>query len=174
MLNGKIRGAYHFYITKAILDAIGYEKFPQYARILKAAADLKNQWYGWEGFLEFLKDIEKLVSENELRLIGIKIMLGLKEGFVSAGYTSADAIIKDYDPLLKKNTKEMLPGEIPKTLYYEPGFATIEFSASQPRALLEGFLIGIIQMFGNKLLSFNYVTIKTENFSGYQYNLKWE
>ena len=93
MFGGKIRGAYQFYITGKILEIVGEDKFPQYSRILKNAADLKNQWYAWEGFCEFLKEMEKVTSTERLQSIGIKIIMGLKEGYISAGLTSPDAIL---------------------------------------------------------------------------------
>jgi len=174
LFNGKIRGAYHFYITGAILDAIGHEKFPRYARLLKAAVDLKNQWYGWDGFIELLNEVANVTSDDDLRAIGVKIMLGLKDGFVSAGYDSTDAIIKDYDPLLKKNTKQMPHMQLPKLIKYQHGYAEIEFNANQPKALIEGYLIGVVQMFENQLIEINFEPIKRDEFTGYKFFLQWQ
>lgn len=174
MFGGKIRGAYQFFITQKILDAVGAEKLPRYFRILKNARDLKDQWYSWEGFCQLLTEVAELTSEDQLRSIGVKTMMALKDGFVSAGFTSLDAVIQNYNPLLKKNTKQMKALELPKTLQFEPGFALIEMSASRPKALIEGYLIGLVQMFGRQVISIKAEPIRRGDFSGYKYELRWQ
>ncbi len=174
MFNGKIRGAYYFYMLGTIMDVIGKDNFPQYARILKAAPDLKDQWYGWEGYIEFLEEAVKIASDDDFLKIGIKAMAYLKEGYVSAGFDNADKIFRDYDPLMKKNTKQMPDGQLPKTIEYRPGCAIIDVNTSIPVALITGFFYGIIQMFGNTIITLNYEIVNLGNFSANRFTLKWQ
>ena len=125
MFNGKIRGAYYFYMLGTIMDVVGKEHFLRYGGLLKSAADLKNQWYGWDGYLEFLEQVIKIANDDDFMKIGVKAMQCLKEGYVSAGFDNADAIFRDYDPLMKKNTKQMPTGQLPKTIEYKPGYLDV-------------------------------------------------
>ena len=174
MFRGKIRGRYYFFILGTILDVVGEEHFPRYSRFRKAAADLKDQWYAWDGYLEFLEDVVKIASDDDLRKVGIKAMQFAKEGYVSAGFDSTDAIFRDYDPLLKKNTKQMGAGELPKTVEYQPGYAVIEVNISLPRPLVEGLFQGVIQAFGNSLTAIHYEVVDRGNFTVNRYTITWQ
>lgn len=68
----------------------------------------------------------------------------------------------------------MLPTELPKTIHYEPGFVIIEISASHPKALIEGYLMGIIQIFGRQLISLKSEPVSRGDFSGYKLELRWQ
>ena len=174
MFGGKIRGAYQFFVMQKFLEAVGTEKLPRHFRILKGARDLKDQWYSWEAFCDFLNEVAEVTTDDQLRSIGINIVTALKDGYISAGFSSLDALIWKYDSLLKKNTKEMKPLEVPKTLQSKPGFALIEISATRPKALVEGYLMGIVQMYGHQLISIKTEPVQRGNFSGYQIELKWQ
>ena len=178
MFNGKIRGAFYLYMLGTVFDYLGEDlttkHFPRMKNFVKAAPDLKNQWYGWEGYTEFLEDVVKVTTDDDLMKIGIKAMQYLKEGYVSAGFDSADKVFRDYDPLMKKNTKQMPSGQLPKTIEYNPGHAVIDVNINQPIALMTGFFYGIAQMFGNTITALNYEIVSIGNFTVNRYTLTWK
>ena len=115
-----------------------------------------------------------LPSEDDLMKIGVKAMQYLKDGYISAGFDSADKIFRNYDPLIKRNTKQMPTGQLPKTIEFRPGYAIIEVNIAQPIALMAGLFYGVAQMFGNTIKSLNYEEIDHGNFTVNRFTLIWQ
>ncbi len=154
-LPGKLYGQFFKFVVNSLLSAEVI--FPEYKE--KVDQMDGNKWYSWDEYCEIVTAISNRLGDIVTKSVGTKIVTKSKESFQAQGYSSADSILKDYGKFFGAFVKDTPPRDPPRTIEYEEGHAIIEAGKIQPSSLIEGYLTGIIRMFGNNLKSMKAETV---------------
>ena len=112
-----------------------------------------DEWYEWDDYCDMLQAIVKKLGPEVTKSIGKKIVMQSKEVFVSQGFDSPDTILKDYNALFAANVRGAPASDPPRTKSFSPGHVVIEAGKVQPKEVIQGYLDGIVKMYGNRVTS---------------------
>ena len=148
---GKLSG---FYFKTVVGELLTPEVLvPEYKRKIDAMRD--KEWYDWDEYVNIVNVLAYMLDPAVVRDLGKGIVTRAKAWFVSQGFDSPDAILKDWHALFQANVKGAPERDGPHTTFYEPGHVVIEANTAQPRPLIEGYLRGVVDMFDGQVSRFD-------------------
>ena len=152
---GKLYGQFFKFVVNSMLTAS--TTFPEYKKRIDEMKD--TEWYDWDEYCKIVQDITNKLGENVIKNVGQKIISQSKPVFVQQGFHTPESILKDYASFFNASVKDTPPLDSPRTIEFAPGSVKIEAGDVQPRALIEGYLRGIIKMYGKRITKLDSETV---------------
>ena len=104
--------------------------------------------YPWEDFTTAVQEAAETVPARSLIEIGKHVVASSKLEFERWGFDSAEAVLTDLDAPFGAKFIDPPEHERLATAKYEPGYALFRVGAVHPAALVEGYLRGIVEIYG--------------------------
>jgi hypothetical protein len=145
MAAGMVLGRYYRRVVTELLHAGSTPLAPLEARVA-ALADAGE--YPWAAFTADVASASEPIEHSELVAIGKRIVVASKPEFERWGFDSAEAILTDLDAPFGATIIDPPEHERMITAKYEPGYALFCAGAIHPAALFEGYLRGVVEMYG--------------------------
>lgn len=128
-----------------VLDSSLDRSAPLEARIA-ALADAGE--YPWPAFTADVASASEPIGHKQLVAVGKRIVAASKAEFERWGFESAEAILTDLDAPFGATIIDPPEHERMITAKYQPGYALFCAGAIHPAALVEGYVRGIVEMYG--------------------------
>lgn len=106
----------------------------------------------WEEFTATLSRIAESVPAAALVEVGAQIVAANKAEFEGWGFDSAEKVLADWDAPFGASIIDAPEEQSVITLKYELGHAFLRAGVVLPAALIEGYVRGVITMFGAELV----------------------
>lgn len=106
----------------------------------------------WDEFRLALAHASAHVDYRQQIEIGAAIMAATKDEFQRWGFDSAEAMLTDLDAPFGALLRDPPEHERLTTAKYEPGYAVFRVGISHPSGLIEGYLRGIVELHGGRVL----------------------
>lgn len=168
-MSGKLIGFYFKQVIGGLLTA--EVLFPKYKEKVDAMRD--DEWYEWDEYIEMVNELANKLQPVVVQNVGKQIVMQAKDLFVQQGFDSPDAILKDWNALFQANVKDAPARDAPRTTFYEPRQVVIEAGTAQPMPLIEGYLRGVVEMFGHYVASFRSEQIDSDQGPLFRFEMKW-
>lgn len=105
----------------------------------------------WDEYIATVSRIAKSVRPRTLVEIGERIMAAHKPDFERWGFDSVEKMLSDWDAPFGAIIMDAPEEHIVLTIKYEPGQVYLRAGTVLPAALIEGYIRGVITMFGAEL-----------------------
>jgi hypothetical protein len=106
----------------------------------------------WTEFTAALVRVADSVRASALIAIGQQIVAAAKPEFERWGFDSAEKVLADWDAPFGASIIDAPEEQSVITIKYEPGHAFLRAGAVLPVALIEGYIRGVVAMFGAELI----------------------
>jgi hypothetical protein len=167
-MSGELPGIYFKLVIGNLLSA--QILFPEYRSRIEAMAP--DKMYPWDEYTKMARDIAEKLPESTVVMIGKRIVRESKASFAAQGFDSVERILGDWKKLFSANIIGAPDEDFVSTIRFEPGKATLKAGLAQPARLVEGYLRGVVEMYGRRVKSFS-----MESGPGRKFNLmhiEWE
>lgn len=166
---GKLAG---FYFKAVIGSLIGASiLYPEEKRRVEQMID--DEWYDWDEYVRMVSSMATKLKPSVVTHVGSQIVTKAKDIFVSQGFTSADQILERYENIFNANIKGAPPQDLVRTIRFAPGVATIEAGVAQSAPLVEGYLRGIVTMYGGFVESVETTTVQGPPWPANHITIRW-
>lgn len=127
----------------------------------------------WTEFTAALVRVAESVRPATLIEIGERIVAAAKPEFERWGFDSAEKVLADWDAPFGASIIDAPEQQSVITIKYEPGHAFLRAGTVLPVALIEGYIRGVVAMFGAELreLACHRVTMNGHPF--HLFELRW-
>jgi hypothetical protein len=128
----------------------------------------------WDEYTGMMQKLAASMPSGTIVQVGKKIVRDSKAYFMSQGFDSAEKILRDWGALFTANITGAPAKDLVKTLSYEPNSAVLLAGLVQPGPLVEGYMRGVVEMFGHRVAQFQSAR---HSQSGIDYNrmhIRWE
>ncbi|MFO7566674.1 MAG: hypothetical protein R6X02_28785 [Enhygromyxa sp.] len=105
----------------------------------------------WTEFTATVSRVAASVPQRALIEIGERIVAAAKPEFERWGFDSAEKVLADWDAPFGASIIDAPEEQSVITIKYEPGHAFLRAGAVLPAALIEGYVRGVVAMFGAQL-----------------------
>jgi hypothetical protein len=166
---GKLTGFYFKQVVGELLTP--QVLIPEYKRKIDAMRD--NEWYDWDEYVNIVNVLAYSLDPAVVCDLGKGIVTQAKELFISQGFDSPDVVLKDWYALFMANVKGAPERDGPHTTFYEPGHVVVEANTAQPQPLIEGYLRGVVDMFGCQVLRFKSEKMDSEQGPQLRFEIWW-
>lgn len=141
-------------------------------RSLLAAIDPESE-QPWIEFVAAVSRIAESVRPRTMIEIGERIVAAAKPEFERWGFDSAEKVLADWDAPFGSSIIDAPEEQSVITIKYEFGHAFLRAGAVLPAALIEGYIRGVVAMFGAELteLACHRVTMDESPF--HLFELRW-
>ncbi|PRP90875.1 hypothetical protein ENSA5_60750 [Enhygromyxa salina] len=144
---GMVLGRYFKLVVTQLLDAsAGLDQLAARVESLDDAGE-----YDWAEFTAAVRLAAATVTELDLVSIGKRIVAASKPEFERWGFDSAEAVLTDLDTPFGAAIIDPPEHDRMTTAKYEPGYAVLRAGAVHPPALVEGYLRGVVEMYGGSV-----------------------
>lgn len=127
----------------------------------------------WTEFLAALTRIAAAVRPRTLIEIGERIVGAAKPEFERWGFDSAEKVLADWDAPFGASILDAPDEQSVITLKYEPGHAFLRASTRLPAGLIEGYIRGVIAMFGAELTELVCHRVTMEGLPFHLFEVRW-
>jgi hypothetical protein len=127
----------------------------------------------WDEFLVTLARVAEHVRPRELIEVGQRIIQASKPDFERWGFDTADKILADWDAPFGAIILDAPEQQSVVTLKYQPGQAFVRAGAMLPAELIEGYLRGVLAMFGAELIELHCHRIGMDEHPYHLFELRW-
>jgi hypothetical protein len=150
-MSGELPGIYFKLVIGNLISA--ELLFPEYRDRIAAMAP--DAMYPWDEYTKLARDVADKLPESTVVTIGKRIVRDSKASFAAQGFDSIDRILGDWKKLFSANIVGAPDEDFVSTQRFEPGKATLEAGLAQPAELVEGYLRGVVEMYGSRVKSFS-------------------
>jgi hypothetical protein len=154
-MSGSLPGVYFKLVIGNLLSA--QLMFPEYKQRIDSMEPQKA--YPWDEYTKMMRDIAAKLPPTTIVLIGKKIVRESKGHFMSQGFGSAESILKDWGKLFSANIEGAPENDKVTTTEFAPGSVILKAGAAQPAKLVEGYMRGVVEMFGGQVSLFETKTL---------------
>lgn len=168
-MSGKLKGFNFKYVVNSMLAS--ELLFPEYKKKVDDMSD--EEWYPWDDYTTIVSTIAEKLGPTVTRAVGVKIVEQGKEDFMKHGFDTSGSILSNFYELASAYLKNVPPVDFVHTRSYEPGKAVMEAGMVLPGKLIEGYLTGIVRMYGNTLKKLDYSEVEVDGTPLHRYELEW-
>jgi hypothetical protein len=132
-----------------------------------------EELHEWDEYTGMMQKLAAAMPAATIVQVGKKIVRDSKAYFMSQGFDSAEKILGDWGKLFAANITGAPARDMVKTISFEGKDAVLLAGVAQPAALVEGYMRGVVEMFGHRVSHFEATTI---NQGGVDYNklrIRW-
>jgi hypothetical protein len=166
---GQLPGMYFKLVIGNLLSA--QLMFPE---LQKRIDEMKpEQLHPWDEYTAMMQKLASAMPPATIVQVGKKIVRDSKAYFMSQGFDSTEKILSDWGKLFAANIVGAPPRDMVKTLTYEPNDAVLLAGMAQPASLVEGYMRGVVEMFGYRVSHFEATKVAQ---GGAEYNklrIRW-
>ena len=145
--------------------------FPEYEARISAMVD--DEWYEWDIYIAMLSEIQSKLSPQTMVAIGFNLIKSIKPHLLAAGLDTIDKLLSDTARALSTMTSELPPGSGFWTAEFKPGRAVVEAGTARPAKLMEGYLRGVVSVFGKVVDEFDMTTIERDGNTVHRFTISW-
>jgi hypothetical protein len=127
----------------------------------------------WEAFTTTLARVSKTVRERLLTEVGQRIVRDAKPEFERWGFDTAEKMLADWDAPFGALIIDAPEEQMVLTLKYQPGQAFLRAGAVLPAALIEGYIRGVLDMFGADLVELGRHWVRMDGRPYHLFELRW-
>jgi hypothetical protein len=146
---GLVLGRYFKLVVRPLLAAQSGHEAQKSELQARMAAMEDEQEVAWDEFAAAVARASSGVHERDQAAIGERIIGASKGSFERWGFDSAESMLADLDAPFGALILDPPEHERLTTAKYEPGYALFRVGTAHPAALLEGYLRGIVELFGS-------------------------
>jgi hypothetical protein len=139
----------------------------------KVDAMAPEAMHPWDEYTSMMRELAEALPATTLLQVGKKIVRESKGHFMSQGFGSADAILSDWAKLFEANIHGAPPRDLVRTVEHAPGMAVLLAGAAQPAALVEGYMRGVVEMFGHQVQELKVRAVKRRADSYNELRIRW-
>ncbi|PRQ09916.1 hypothetical protein ENSA7_03310 [Enhygromyxa salina] len=129
--------------------------------------------YPWLAFTTDVARASEQIAHSSLVAAGRRIVGASKPEFERWGFDSAEAILTDLDAPFGATIIDPPEHERMMTAKYEPGYALLCVGAVHPAGLVEGYLRGIVEMYGGTVSDLVCHAVQMEGHAMHLIELRW-
>lgn len=167
---GQLPGMYFKLVIGNLLSA--QLMFPE---IRKRVEEMKpDQLQPWDEYTGMMQKLAASMPAATMVQVGKKIVRDSKAFFMSQGFDSAEKILADWGSLFTANITGAPARDLVKTLVYEPKDAVLLSGLVQPAALVEGYMRGVVEMFGHRVTFFESGQVSQGGVDYNKLRIRWE
>lgn len=145
--------------------------FPEVKQTVDAMDD--NGWYPWDLYVDMTRKIAAELPAETVISVGKKNIVRAKQHFIAQGFDSTEKILKDWASIFNQNLRGTPREDLIRTVEFEPGRVTIEAGVAHVPQLVEGYMRGFVEIFGNVLTSFSSRPIKRDGKDYHRFDMTW-
>ena len=127
----------------------------------------------WEEFTATLARTAASVQPNTLVEIGRRIVAAAKPEFEAWGFDSAEKVLADWDAPFGASIIDAPEEQSVVTIKYELGHAYLRAGTVLPIALIEGYVRGVIAMFGAELVALDCHRVIMDGRPFHLFEVRW-
>lgn len=132
-----------------------------------------EQMHPWDEYTGMMQKLASSMPAATMVQVGKKIVRDSKSFFMSQGFDSTQKILSDWASLFAANISGAPAHDLVQTLSYEPGEAVLLAGIAQPAPLVEGYMRGVVEMFGHRITHFE-TTATTQGGASYnKLRVRW-
>jgi hypothetical protein len=128
----------------------------------------------WEEFTATLARVAESVRAPTLIEIGARIVAAAKPEFEAWGFDSAEKVLADWDGPFGASIIDAPEEQSVITIKYELGHAFLRAGAVLPAALIEGYVRGVIAMFGAELAGLECHRVVMDGRPFHLFEVRWK
>ncbi len=127
----------------------------------------------WDEFVASLRRVAATVRPALQVAAGERIVAAARPEFERWGFDTAEKILADFDAPFGASIIDAPDEQAVVTLKYEPGQAFLRAGAPLPPALIEGYLRGVLTMFGAELVELARHDVALDGRPYHLFELRW-
>ena len=127
----------------------------------------------WEAFATTLARVAKTVRDPMLVEVGRRIVREAKPEFERWGFDTAEKMLADWDAPFGALIIDAPEEQTVLTLKYQPGQAFLRAGAVLPGALIEGYIRGVLAMFGADLTELIRHRVRMDGRPYHLFEVRW-
>jgi hypothetical protein len=133
-----------------------------------------DQLQPWDEYTGMMQKLAASMPAATMVQVGKKIVRDSKAYFMSQGFDSTAKILGDWGSLFTANISGAPARDLVKTLAYEPKDAVLLSGIVQPAALVEGYMRGVVEMFGHRVTFFEGSQVSQGGAEFNKLRIRWE
>lgn len=127
----------------------------------------------WTEFTATVSRVAESVRPRALVEIGERIVTAAKAEFERWGFDSAEKVLADWDAPFGASIIDAPEEQSVITIKYEPGHAFLRAGVVLPAALIEGYIRGVVAMFGAQLSDLACHRVAMDGRPFHLFELRW-
>ncbi len=148
---GRLPGVFFKLVVSNMLENTGTVLFPQARR--RIAEMQPDALYPWDDFTDLMQTVAARLPRETLVSIGERIIEEARDDFARLGFTGLEQIMKDWGALFNSFIHGAPARDLVRTESFQAGRVAIVAGIAQPEALIEGYLRGVIKVYGGATLT---------------------
>jgi hypothetical protein len=167
---GQLPGMYFKLVIGNLLSA--QLMFPDLQKRIDAMRP--DELHDWDEYTNMMQKLASVMPSGTIVQVGKKIVRDSKAFFMSQGFDSTEKILGDWGKLFAANIVGAPPRDMVKTTHFGPNEAVLLAGIAQPASLVEGYMRGVVEMFGHRVSHFEATLV---SLAGVEYNkllIRWK
>jgi hypothetical protein len=144
---GRLPGMFFKLVLSNMTDNANEVLFPQARR--RIAEMQPDALYPWDDFTDMMQNVAARLPEGTLVSIGHQIIAQGEDTYRKLGFDTVEKILRDWGALFNSVIQGAPARDLVRTESFQPGQVTIVAGIAQPAGLVEGYLRGVIEIFGH-------------------------
>ncbi len=143
---GRLPGLFFKLVVSNMLDNTSSVLFPQARR--RIAEMEPDALYPWDDFTDMMQTVAARLPRETLVSIGQSVVMQARDSYSKLGFMSLEQIMRDWGALFNSFIHGAPARDLVRTESFEPGRVAIVAGIAQPAALIEGYLRGVVELYG--------------------------
>ncbi|HSI06870.1 MAG: hypothetical protein ACAI38_23265 [Myxococcota bacterium] len=143
---GRLPGLFFKLVVSNMLENTSSVLFPQVRR--RIAEMEPEALYPWDDFTDMMQTVAARLPRETLVSIGKRLVSEARESYAKLGFMNLEQILSDWGALFNSFIHGAPARDLVRTESFQPGRVAIVAGIAQPAALIEGYLRGVIEVYG--------------------------
>ena len=143
---GRLPGLFFKLVVSNMLDNTNVVLFPQVRR--RIAEMEPDALYPWDDFTDMMQTVAAKLPRETLVSIGKGIVGQSRDSYAKLGFMSLEQILRDWGAVFNSFIHGAPARDLVRAESFQPGRVSIVAGIAQPAALIEGYLRGVVEVYG--------------------------
>ncbi len=145
--------------------------FPEVKETVNAMNE--QGWYPWDLYVELTRKIAAELPRETVVSVGKRNIVKAKQHFIDQRFDSTEKILKDWAGIYNQNLRGTPKEDLIRTVEFEPGRVVIEAGNAHVPQLVEGYMRGFVEIFGNVVSEFSARSVHREGHGYHHFTMSW-
>lgn len=145
--------------------------FPEVKQTVDAMDD--HGWYPWDLYVDLTRKVAAELPVETVVAVGKKNIVKAKQHFIDQRFDSTEKILKDWASIYNQNLRDTPKEDLIRTIEFEPGRVVIEAGNAHVPQLVEGYMRGFVEIFGNVVTTFVARPTRRDGHGYHLFEMSW-